>query len=442
MDLTSALVTIEVPGDHQPDFFNLPEFNPTVWTDSKLRSFLDSHGIKYQPTKKPKYDGGIQYDLSVCPKCGQSEGNPAVWRQDGVPQFKCFRAKAGCDQFTFADLQAFLHRPALNRVNAGELVEKYLRPRSVVIHRLIRHGDVVNVIGGPKARKSFLVMQLALCIASGTPFLGWKTVQGRVLLIDNELRGDDLAYRLTAMAKALDLHWEDVAGYIDIMPLRGKLADLTTIRDELCGLPPDTYSLVIIDALYKALPAGVDENSNSNITQMYVLLDQTAEKHNCAMTVVHHTSKGSQQGKSVSDMGSGAGAQSRSADVHIVLREHEDKDTVVLQAIVRSQQPIEPLCLTFAYPLWQAAPGKDPNNVAVSKRPAVTLDAFLNTLPLEPEPKLEVLAATKQALKVSRTELLALVAESTKRGLIEVTKPSNKKLPHTIRRIMQQEKAA
>src|SRR4030095_16765759 len=138
--------------------------------------------------------------------------------------------------------------------------------------------------------------------------------------------------------------------------------DLSTIRDELCGLPSDTYSLVIIDALYKALPAGVDENSNSNITQMYVLLDETAEKHNCATTVVHHTSKGSQHGKAVSDMGSGAGAQSRSADVHIVLREHEDKDTVVLQAIVRSQQPIEPVCLVFEYPLWRLAPEKDPDS--------------------------------------------------------------------------------
>ena len=262
-----GLVKIDLPDDYQQDYFNLPEFNAPVWTDPKLRAFLDSHGIKYQVGEKSKYDGGIQYNLSVCPKCRQSEGNPAMWRQDGVPHFKCFRAKTGCDQFTFADLQAYLHRPTLNRVNAGELVEKYLRPRSVVVRRLIRHGDVVNVIGGPKARKSFLVMQLALCIASGTPFLGWETVQGRVLLIDNELRGDDLAYRLTAMAKAMGLRWDDVAGYIDIMPLRGKLADLTTIRDELCGLPPDTYSLVILDALYKALPAGVDENSNSNITQ-------------------------------------------------------------------------------------------------------------------------------------------------------------------------------
>lgn len=430
MDLTSALVSIDT---HQ-DYFDRPEFNPDVWPDAKLRTFLDSHGIEYDTAKKPKYDGGIQYNLKTCPRCKQSEGNPAVWRLDGVPHFKCFRAKSGCDQFTFADLQSLFHRPTLNRINARELVDSCLRPRGVVVRELIRLGDVVNVIGGPKARKSFLVMMLALCIASGTDFLGWQTVQGRVLLIDNELRGDDLAYRLTAMAKAMGLRWGDVAEYIDIMPLRGKLADLTTIRDELCGLPPDTYSLVIIDALYKALPAGVDENSNSNITQMYVLLDETAEKHNCATTVVHHTSKGSQQGKSVSDMGSGAGAQSRSADCHIVLREHEDKDTVVLQAIVRSQRPVEPVCLTFEYPLWRIAPEKNPNNVAVTKKPAVTLQAFLDTLPDDASPKMDVLELSKQTLGVSKCELRALVAEATKRGLVEVDKPSNKNQPHTIRR--------
>ncbi len=78
---------------------------------------------------------------------------------------------------------------------------------------------------------------------------------------------------------------------------------MNAIRDELCNLPPDSYSLVIVDALYKTLPAGTDENSNSNMTACYVLFDESAEKQNCALAVVHHTSKGDSIGKSVSDMG-------------------------------------------------------------------------------------------------------------------------------------------
>ena len=144
-----------------------------------------------------------------------------------------------------------------------------------------------------------------MSIAAGTDFLVWPTVPGRVLLIDNELRGDDLARRLTGMAAAMGLAWESVAGNLDIVPLRGTLADVNAIRDELCNLPPDSYSLVIVNALYKTLPAGTDENSNSNMTACYVLFDESAEKQNCALAVVHHTSKGAQHQKSVSDIGAG-----------------------------------------------------------------------------------------------------------------------------------------
>jgi hypothetical protein len=196
------------------------------------------------------------------------------------------------------------------------------------------------------------------------------------------------------------------------------------------------YSLVVLDALYKALPVDVDENSNGNITQMYIMLDETAEKHDCAAVVVHHTSKGAQHQKSVSDMGSGAGAQSRSADCHMVLRDHEDKDTVTLQAIIRSQKPIAPCCITFEYPLWKPAPDKNPSNVAVAnKKPTPTLDEFLATIPFEPGRKNGVLAVSKARLGISKSTQEALLESAIARNLIEVVQPANKRLPHTIRRL-------
>jgi len=423
IDLTPALCAIPA-ADLQ--FFEA--IQPPAWTDAKILELLPRLGIKSTPRNG-------KHDFAECPFCHETEGNPAVWIKNGVPIFKCHRANK-CGQKTFADLQALSSHPKLRLINALDLPEKYPHVRPQVVKGLIRRGDVCNVIGGPKARKSFLVMLLALCVASGRRFLAWETVQGRVLLIDNELRGDDLARRMMAMAEAMGLRWEEVAQHIDIMPLRGTLADLNAICGELCNLPSDTYSLVIVDALYKALPAGTDENSNSDMTRAYVLLDASAEKHNCATTVVHHTSKGNQREKSVSDMGSGAGAQSRSAGAHIVLREHEDKDTVVLQAIVRSQKPVDPICLVFEYPLWRVAPDKDPANTAMSnKKPTPTLDDFLATLPTEPGAKSDVLAWSKTKLGCSKDTIKALVQEAKSRGLVEIAAPANKTLAHTIRKL-------
>jgi hypothetical protein len=425
MDISQELLSL--PSETHSDYFNLPDFSSGGWTANQLQQFLNEAGFRHQPARRADR---VQFDLDACPFCREREGNPAVWLWEGRPVFKCQRAKAGCSVKKFSDLQATLDRPPLACIKASDLVAKYCEPRRDVVLGLIRQGDVINVIGGPKTRKSFFVMQLALAVANGAPFVGRETIKGRVCVIDNELRGDDLARRLKAMATATGLSLEG----IELLTLRGKLADLATIQKAVCGFS-ERYSLIIIDAFYKTLPKGTDENSNSDVTSLYVLLDETAEKTDSALAVVHHTSKGSQAGKSVTDMGSGAGAQSRSVDVHIVLRDHEDKDTVVLQAVIRAQPPIEPVCLTFRYPLWEVARDKNPERVAVAnKRPAVTLTAFVETIPKEPAPKKQVLAATKTRLNVTQTELLALLQEAAKQHLVEIAEPKNPKLPHTIRR--------
>ncbi len=59
------------------------------------------------------------------------------------------------------------------------------------------------------------------------------------------------------------------------------------------------------------LPAGIDENDNAAMSQVYNAIDRYAEMLQASFILVHHSSKGSQSGKSVTDVGSGAGAISR-----------------------------------------------------------------------------------------------------------------------------------
>ncbi|MGC9420900.1 MAG: hypothetical protein ACP5EN_18200, partial [Rhodovulum sp.] len=65
-----------------------------------------------------------------------------------------------------------------------------------------------------------------------------------------------------------------------------------------------------------------------------------------------HTSKGNQSGKAVTDVGAGAGSQSRAADTHLVLRPHEEDDIVVLESAVRSWPPMPPRALHWEWPLF------------------------------------------------------------------------------------------
>lgn len=434
-DLTSSIID-----SYSSDFASMAtnsyiqQGTTTPWDDERLRRLLNDNHILF--SEKP--DGeATKFNLTTCVFCGQSEGNPAVLSRDGNLVYKCFRANSGCASKSFSDFLARFQVGRLPRLNISELVTKHSTPPSDVIPGLLRRGDIANFIGGPKARKSFLIMQLCLSIASGRPFLGWPTVPGKVLIFDNELKHSDLAYRFRRMTQAMGLDISTVKANLDVVPLRGKLADVNVIRDELLAIESGHYSLVAIDALYKALPAGIDENSNSNITSVYTALDSAAEQHNAAIAIIHHTSKGSQTKKSVSDMGSGAGAQSRSADAHIVLRDHESLDTVVMAAIVRSQKPIEPFCIRFDYPLWKLASEENPANIATdnNRKRAATIDEFLETIPTEIVKKVDALEHSKTVLGISRAMTQALFKETVKRKLVEIIESPNRRIAHMIRRI-------
>ena len=85
---------------------------------------------------------------------------------------------------------------------------------------------------------------------------------------------------------------------------------------------------------------------------MFSSLQGLAERANAAFLVCHHPAKGNHSEKSVSDLGAGAGSQSRAADTHLALREHQEADCAVLAGIVRSWPPFDPVGLRWTFPTW------------------------------------------------------------------------------------------
>ena len=78
---------------------------------------------------------------------------------------------------------------------------------------------------------------------------------------------------------------------------------------------------------------------------------------------VHHSTKGNQSGKSVTDTGAGAGSQSRAADCHLVIRQHREDGAFVIDGAVRTFAPIKPFCVRFAFPVFEKAEDLDPSDL-------------------------------------------------------------------------------
>jgi hypothetical protein len=251
-----------------------------------------------------------------------------------------------------------------NPMPLDDLIEMNGSLRDPVVHGLFRCGEVVNVVASTKVGKSWGVYGMALSIITGTRWLDqFQCEPGRVLLIDNELHPELLASRIPTVADAMGIMPESYQNKFDVISLRGRLKDIFQIGPMIQRIPKGKYSLIIFDAMYRMIPAKSSENDNSNMTQIFNQLDRYAEQTDSSIILVHHSSKGSQGEKSVTDVGSGAGSQSRAADTHLILREHEELGHVVLDAVVRSFEPVEPLVLQWSFPLWVPVMDLDPEKM-------------------------------------------------------------------------------
>lgn len=233
--------------------------------------------------------------------------------------------------------------------------------RRPLVHGLLREGETGNVIAVAKSNKLWLVLDLAIAIATGRSWLGRFAVErGDVLIIDNELHAETSADRLPKVAAARGVPLDLLDQTLFVEPLRGRLVDIHQMSTYFRVVKPGRFKVIILDALYRFLPPGVSENDNAEMAQVYNALDRYAAFLGCAFICVHHASKGSQSGKSVVDVGAGAGAQSRAADAHLILRPHITPGVVVLDSAVRSWPPLEPFCLRWEFPVWQRADELNP----------------------------------------------------------------------------------
>lgn len=249
-----------------------------------------------------------------------------------------------------------------------DLIEAFPDLRPPIIHGLLREGESMNVIAAPKTGKSWLAMDLAISVAIGDMWLErFRCEKGRCLIIDNELHAETTAHRLPKVAEAKGVAASQLNESLYIDNLRGRLLDINRLRPYFDSIPRGKFKVIILDAFYRFMPPDTDENDNAGMARVYNTLDSYADRLGSCFILIHHTSKGIQAGKGVTDVGAGAGSQARATDSHFVLRPHAEAGAVVLDAVVRSFAPIQPCCLRFDFPLWSPDYMLDPEDLRTDR---------------------------------------------------------------------------
>ena len=314
---------------------------------------------------------------------------------NGTPQEIAERSRIARDAWAVADAaEAGIQ-------TAKRVCEEYPALRPPLIDGLLRQGETMNVIGASKAGKSWLIHGLAVCVANGLWWLGREVQRGRVLIVDNELHGETFAARLQAVCRETG-NGATLEG-IDAMLLRGvsDRSDISGIAARLSKTKPGRYQLIAIDALYRALPQATSESDNAAMMRVYNCLDEIARMTGAAIVCNHHSSKGDQSGKSVTDVGSGAGSISRAADTHLIIRPHEEESLAVLEAVCRSWPKPEPKSIRWLWPLWEPS-GAEPvlkqpkpqSEQTQERKDSETRDKILEALRQGPRTVSQLRAAT------------------------------------------------
>lgn len=357
-----------------------------------MQGFLARHGLRVKDIKQGSF--GTKYILEECPfdLSHKAPDSFIAVMPSGAMCFKC--SHDSCASYKWRELRERLEPGFRNRAfqqpqngqqyqgspadapplpmapTFREMALTFTQLRPAVVHGLLREGETANLIAATKVGKSWLALSLALCVITGKKWLGtFGCNPGKVLIIDNELHAETITHRVHKVAEALGIAHDEFADDLRIEALRGKLRDVNGLGEILLGYDPGQLRLVVVDAFYRCLPRGADENKNADVAAIYNTIDGYADRLHCAFASVHHASKGTQAGKAVTDVGSGAGSFSRAADCHFVLRPHTQKNVAVVEAAVRSWPPLEPLALRWSFPLWEPDESIDPGAaVAVAKR--------------------------------------------------------------------------
>lgn len=249
--------------------------------------------------------------------------------------------------------------PAID--NAAQLIgDANIRPPQELVVGLLHQGTKGMLASSSKAGKTWVLLDLALSVATGTKFLRWDTRCGKVLFLNFEIKREFFKERLGALIKRRQVQ---NAENLHVWNLRGQTADFDALlRHILREVAGKNYALIVLDPIYKAM-IGRSENMASGVGMLCHQLERLAERTGAAILFAHHFTKGNPKKKAAIDRMSGSGVFSRDADTIVTLTEQTTPGCYTVECILRNLPQAQPFVVQWDYPVMVEREDLDPEDL-------------------------------------------------------------------------------
>lgn len=224
-----------------------------------------------------------------------------------------------------------------------------------LIDGVLRQGHKMLLAGPSKAGKSYALIELAICISEGLPWLGFPCAKGEVLYVNLELDRASCFHRFHDVRQAMDA---PRTNGVDVWNLRGKSVPMDKLAPKMIAkFRHRGYMAIIIDPIYKVLTG--NENKAYDMMQFCNYFEQISVGLNCAVIFCHHHSKGDQSWKRAMDRASGSGVFARDVDALLDVTELElppeqREDGITAWRVtgtLREFKPFPPVDVWYNWPL-------------------------------------------------------------------------------------------
>jgi hypothetical protein len=228
----------------------------------------------------------------------------------------------------------------LNPFHISWLLNKEYPEEEYLVDKLVPARGLTVFSGAPGAMKTWLILEMAVNIASGQQFLGeFRTEQSNILFIDEE-NGENL------VAKRLKMLTENRELPIYFSFLENFRLGESSIQQVIRYSQKRDISLVVFDSLVRIHTK--DENSAIEMAQVFALLKELTKANITVLFTHHHRKQGSNHNTANGDSMRGSSDILASVDSHIAVSKSDNDRIVLTQTKLRLDEKFGSFIVDFS----------------------------------------------------------------------------------------------